>query len=173
MATAAPQPSDPPPQAEPAGSGQQPDPGLAWVRSELQTPTLSALREVMTLGNQVVPVIARRAGLSHNELDALERLAERPYGPAELARQLGVTTAAASQIVDRLVSHGHATRRKHDRDRRRTQVVISDSGRTEVIGHLMPMFAALRTLDDSLTPQEAQVVATYLRGAASAMKALL
>lgn len=164
MATAAPQPG---------GAQSQPDPGLAWVRSELQTPTLSALREVMTVGNQVVPVIARRAGLSHSELDALERLGERPYGPAELARQLGVTTAASSQIIDRLVAHGHATRRKHERDGRRTQVLITESGRAEVIGHLMPMFAALRTLDESLSEQEAQVVATYLRGAVAAMKALL
>lgn len=163
MTTGAPQPSE----------RSHDDPGVAWVRSELQTPTLSALREVMTVGNQVGPVIARRAGLSHNELDALERLAERPYGPAELARQLGVTTAASSQIIDRLVAHGHATRRKHHRDGRRTEVTITDSGRAEVIGHLMPMFAALRALDESLTEHEAQIVATYLRGAVTAMRALL
>lgn len=173
MATAASPPSPREQEGHRTGRAPESDPGVEWVRSELQTPTLVALREVMSVGNQVVPVIARRAGLSHSELDALERLAKRPYGPAELARQLGVTTAASSQIIDRLVSHGHATRRKHEQDGRRTEVLITESGRAEVIGHLMPMFTALRTLDDSLTEQEAQVVATYLRGAASAMKALI
>ncbi|GAB94714.1 DNA-binding MarR family transcriptional regulator [Kineosphaera limosa] len=161
------------PEPEPGDPTGGPDSGVAWVRAELQTPTLSALREVMTVGNQVGPVIARRAGLSHSELDALERLAERPYGPAELAKQLGVTTAAGTQIVDRLVARGHATRRKHESDRRRTEVVISDSGRAEVVGHLMPMFAALGRLDAALTPQEAQVVTRYLQGAVESMKALL
>lgn len=150
-----------------------PAPNVDWVRAELQTPTLSALREVMTVGAQVGPVVARRAGLSHSELEVLERLADRPYGPAELAKQLGVTTAAATQIVDRLVARGHASRRKHESDGRRTEVVISESGRAEAVGHLMPMFAALGRLDATLSPAEAQVVTRYLRGAVDAMRALL
>ncbi len=86
-------------------------------------------------------------------------------GPVEIAHELGVTSAAVSGIVDRLEDRGHVTRRPHDTDRRRTQVVITDSGREEVIGYLMPMFAALARLDASLAEEDRELVARYLRGA--------
>ena len=87
--------------------------------------------------------MARRAGLSETELVTLEHLSREQIGPAEVARRLEVSTAAATGIVDRLVSRGHVERRPHEVDRRRTELDITDSGRGEIVGHLMPMFAAL------------------------------
>jgi len=100
-------------------------------------------------------------------------LHDATVGPAELARHLGVTTAASSGIVDRLVERGHAVRRPHASDRRRTDVDITASGRAEVLGHLAPMFAALHELDSQLTPDETEVVEAYLRGAIVALRRLL
>lgn len=139
----------------------------------LRTPTLTALRELLQLSAHVGPTIARRAGLSESELDALELLTRSPVGPADIARHLGVTTAASSGIVDRLVSRGHVVRRPHASDGRRTEVLITDSGRAEVIGHLMPMFTALLALDRSLSPADAEVVEAYLRGAIDALRRVL
>lgn len=138
-----------------------------------QTESLLALRELMTVGADVGPVIARRAQLSHSELKALELLIDGPMGPVELSRALGVTSAAASGIVDRLASHGHAERVAHQQDRRRTRVLITETGRHEVLGHLMPMFVALDRLDSSLTDAERGVVTRYLQGAIAAMKSLM
>jgi DNA-binding MarR family transcriptional regulator len=91
----------------------------------------------------------------------------------ELARILGVTSAASSGVVDRLVARGHATRRPHEKDGRRTIVTISDSGREEVLGYLVPMFAELQRMDAELTPEQREVVTAYLRGATRAMRRLL
>ncbi len=138
-----------------------------------QTESLLALRELMSVGAEVGPVIARRARLSHSELKALELLMENPMGPVELSKALGVTSAASSGIVDRLAGHGHAERVADQHDRRRTHVFITETGRREVLGHLMPMFVALARLDGSLTDAERDAVTRYLHGAVAAIKSLM
>ena len=139
----------------------------------LQTSTLLALRELLDVAGRVGPTVARRASLSHTELQTLELLFEGPMGPADLARRLGVSTAASSGIVDRLTARGHVVRVPHESDRRRTHVTITESGAAEIIGHLTPMFTALHELDSGLDDQQRQAVETYLRGAITALRRLL
>jgi DNA-binding MarR family transcriptional regulator len=135
--------------------------------------TLDRLQRLLDAGSAAPIAVARRARLSPSELHALRHLSARPMGPADLSRVLGVTTAAASGVVDRLVSHGHAERQPHSVDGRRTEVHLTASGRAEAAGHLAPMFAALAALDASLTDDERAVVDRYLDGAIAAVRSLL
>ena len=144
-----------------------------FVEEWEQSDSLTALRELTTVAAQVPAAVAARAALSPHEFTALEHLIRGPLGPVELARILGVTSAASSGVVDRLVARGHAGRRPHDHDGRRTVVTISDSGREEVLGYLMPMFTALRDLDECLTPAERDVVTRYLEESVRAVRRLL
>jgi DNA-binding MarR family transcriptional regulator len=144
-------------------------PAQGWDESA----TLVALRELVTTGARVNHVVARRAGISDTELVTLEHLAREQIGPAEVARRLEVSTAAATGIVDRLVSRGHVERRPHAADRRRTELVLTESGRGEVVGHLLPMFIALDQLDRSFDDEERVVVERYLRGAVAAFERVL
>jgi DNA-binding MarR family transcriptional regulator len=141
--------------------------------ARVQPPTLLALRDLVAAGSRVNHVVSRRAGLSESELVTLEHLSREQIGPAEVARRLEVSTAAATGIVDRLVARGHVERRPHDLDRRRTELHITDSGRAEIIGHLMPMFAALDRHDASFSEEEKAVVQRYLRGATAAFERVL
>ncbi len=134
---------------------------------------LDALRELLMVGEKVPASVAREAELSHSELRALELLVDAPRGPVELSHHLGVTSAASSGIVDRLCARGHAERVPHPSDGRRTQVVITDSAREEVLGHLMPMFLRLQELDAQFTPEELEVVERYLRAATEAIKVMV
>jgi DNA-binding MarR family transcriptional regulator len=147
-------------------------PATAFADAWEQTGSLDALREFADAAARMRPVVARQAGLSESELAALEHLVREPLGPAELSRLLEVSTAAGTGIVDRLASHGHVTREPHAGDRRRTRVMVTASGREEVLLRLMPMFQALRRLDDSFDPDERVVVERYLRGALEAFKAV-
>lgn len=135
--------------------------------------TLEALQELIDVAEATTPAVARQAGLSTSELHSLRHLSATPMGPVELARVLGVTSAASSGVVDRLVARGHAERRPHPEDGRRTEVVITDSGRAEVLERLQPMFASLAALDNGLTDEQREVVERYLRGAIEAMRRLL
>lgn len=159
--------------SEPTSAGQGSRHGSGpedWLEGWEQTSTLLALHELTRLSGQVAPAVARRAGLSHNELRALEHLMDTPLGPGELGRLLGVSSAAASGIIDRLETRGHAVRASHESDRRRTSVTISESGRREVAAHLMPMFRELAALDRSLSDQDRAVVDRFLRGAIRAVR---
>jgi DNA-binding MarR family transcriptional regulator len=145
----------------------------AYVEEWHQTSTLLALRELLQVAQKVGPAVAKRAELGHSELAALELLVERQIGPADLARHLGVTSAASSGIVDRLVARGHVVRAADEHDGRRTRVLLTDSGREEVLGHLMPMFVSLAQLDAELSDPEREVVDRYLRGAIAAIRRLM
>ena len=132
--------------------------------------TLDALQELVDVAGAVPPAVARRAGLSTSELHSLRHLMQTPRSPGDLARLLGVTSAASSGVVDRLVAHGHAERRPHGADGRRTEVVI---GRREVFALLAPMFAALAALDQGLDDRERETVDRYLQGAIAALRTVL
>lgn len=135
--------------------------------------SLDALQDLVDVAAQVPHEVARQAGLSTSELHSLRHLMVSPMGPVELARALGVTSAAASGVVDRLVARGHAERRAHPSDRRRTEVLVTESGRAEVFRRLAPMFAALSALDSSLSENDRVVVERYLRGASAAIRSLM
>ena len=137
-----------------------------WERSD----ALVALESLVRAARRVNPAIARRSGLTPSELITLERLMAGPVGFAELARLLEVSTAAATGVGDRLEGHGHAVRRAHASDRRRVELHVTDSGREEVLAHLLPMFQALAELDRQFTPEEHAVVARYLDGARAAFE---
>ena len=138
-----------------------------------QSSTLTSLRTLTRLSEQVAPAVARRARLTHNELRALEHLMDQPMGPGDLGRVLGVSSAAASGIIDRLEARGHAQRTSHASDGRRTSVTISTSGRSEVIGFLMPMFRELAAVDDELSDSDRAAVDRFLEGAIRALRAVI
>ena len=156
-----------------SSKAEEQGPATGFVAGWRQTETLTALRELLDTSAKVRPVVAHRSGVTQSELVALEHLIRGPIGPAEVARLLGVTTAAATGIVDRLAGRGHVERRPHGTDRRRTELVITESAREEVLAQLLPMFQALAELDAELTEEERQVVERYLRRATEAVRRIL
>jgi DNA-binding MarR family transcriptional regulator len=124
--------------------------------------TLSALEELIQAAAAVEPAVARRAGLSTSELQALRHLVDGSRGPVELAHLLGVTSAASSGVVDRLVARGHVQRRPHPADRRRTQVEVTASGHQEIEALWEPMQTRLAEVDASLDEDERTIVRRYL-----------
>lgn len=149
------------------------EPNAEWVHTWQRSTTLDALRSLLAASARATPAIARRAELSHHEIAVLEHVMEHPSGPSDLAVRLGVTTAAASGIVDRLAARGHVERQPHPTDRRRTVVACTASGREELLGHLMPMFLELAALDARLSPEDRQVVQRFLQDAERAIRHVL
>jgi DNA-binding MarR family transcriptional regulator len=135
--------------------------------------TLQLVMDLTDVSGLLPHAIARRIGLSESELHSLRHLLAGPLGPNDLARTLGVTSAASSGIVDRLESRGHVSREPHPTDKRRTMVAISDSGRTEVMAELRPMFEGLVGADARLTEKDRLVVDAYLRDIIAAIRRLL
>jgi len=116
--------------------------------------------------------VARDLGLAPNDVWALEHLfADGELGPAELAARLGMTTASATALVDRLERAGHVERRPHPTDRRRLAVVPTEQAEAAAFAAIAEMIGGLGTLGAGLTPGEREVVARYLEGAAAVFRA--
>ena len=166
--------SDRKPPTDVGGRDDAPRQGAATgVPNWRLTETLAALQQLVEVAEAVPAVVARPAGRSPAALPARRHPKRGPLGPVDLAKVLGVTSAASSGVVDRLCSRGHAERRSHPGDGRRTEVVITDSGRAEVTARMRPMFVALAELDATLSDDERVVVERYLRGATAAMTDLM
>lgn len=134
--------------------------------------TLPALDELIQAAAALEPAVARRAGISTSELQALRHLMEGSRGPVELAHLLGVTSAASSGVVDRLAARGHVLRRPHAADGRRTQVEVTATGREEIDALLVPMRARLAEVDASLGEEERAVIRRYLVGVTEVLRTL-
>ncbi|MGB3633061.1 MAG: MarR family winged helix-turn-helix transcriptional regulator [Rubrobacteraceae bacterium] len=122
-----------------------------------------ALREVTRVNAEVARELGRRLGLGVNDMAALDHLLQDgPLGPAELGHLLGMSSASATALVDRLEAAGHVERRPHATDRRRLIVEPTPHAVEEVLGVIRPLVANLDAVAEELTPDERRVVARYL-----------
>ena len=135
--------------------------------------TLDALDGLIRAAASLEPAVARRAGLSTSELQALRYLVDGSRGPVELSHLLGVTSAASSGVVDRLAARSHVRRRPHPADGRRTQVEITGSGRQALDSLLEPMQARLAAVDASLGEDERAAVGRYLTRVTEVLRSTL
>jgi DNA-binding MarR family transcriptional regulator len=117
--------------------------------------------------------MADRLGLGVSDLVALDLLLQSPrlLGPVELGHRLGIRSASATTLVDRLEHAGHIVRTADPVDRRRQALVVTDHARIEARTALGPMIADLHRAAADLTNDEAEAVVRYLESAAEIMRA--
>jgi len=126
-----------------------------------------ALREVIRAASGTRGALARRLGIGVTDAAAIDHLA---LGPVELGNRLGIRSASATALVDRLVEAGHVARTPHPQDRRRVALQVTDQGYDEVSAALRPMLAGIERAVDRLTPEQAAATAAFLREVAEVMR---
>ena len=136
-------------------------PDLAATRREIG----QALRAVMRLAPEVHGALAQALGVGVTDLLALDRLTatDEPMGVVELGNTLGIRSASATVLVDRLVSGGHLQRAPHPSDGRRRVVRPTDSGQRDVLAALNPLIAGIGAITDGLDAEESATVLRFLR----------
>ena len=132
-----------------------------------------ALWEVMRAADDAGHVLARRLGLPDNDMRAMSLLvdSEAPLGPVELGNRLGMRSASATELVDRLEAAGHVRRAQHPRDRRRVVVEVTESGRHAVLTELGPLLARFDRVAEGLGADGSATVVAYLRAIAGEQRA--
>lgn len=123
---------------------------------------VARVRELTRLGVRLQHVTSRRTGFSPADLSALSILVREVVGPADLARQLDVSTAAATGIVDRLSARGLVERHAIPGDRRRTALHITEVGREVHTRHLRAMVEGLEAIEEEFDADERAVIERYL-----------
>lgn len=97
---------------------------------------------------------AREKGLSMSQIGALFHIQRIPGGVSDLGDELGVTSAAASQMLERLVQMKLVARSEDPHDRRAKQLVLTDQGRQVLQLAIMARESWLEELAGCLSEQE-------------------
>ena len=142
-------------------------------RRDLDREIVLALRGLLQHAPEVQSSLATRLGIGSTDVAALDHLVSSPasLGVVELGRLLGIRSASATVLVDRLVRAGHLERIKHATDARRVALRPTGSARGEVREVLTPLIDAIGDLAAELDEGSARAVLRFLVGAADAMRA--
>ncbi|WP_157963796.1 MarR family winged helix-turn-helix transcriptional regulator [Actinocorallia populi] len=89
-------------------------------------------------------------------------LAGTPITPGDLARRLGLTTAAVSSLLDRLEQADHLVRRPVPGDRRRVHLEVAPEAMTLAAGFFHPLNARLTAAMEDYSPQDMAAIERFL-----------
>lgn len=103
---------------------------------------------------------SRESGVSMHQFGALFYLHRKGIcGVSEVGEDLGVTNAAASQMIDRLVQQGLLQRSEDPHDRRVKQLVLTQKGEDLIRAAIQARHSWMEELNNRLNPkQQAQII---------------
>jgi DNA-binding MarR family transcriptional regulator len=109
-------------------------------------------------------LVGRCLGVSATDRKCLDLLSRAPVTAGELARFTGLTTGAATGIIDRLVKAGYAERVSDPEDRRRVLVSRKPHSRLDKIMPAIfgPLGADMTAVTANYSARELGVIADFL-----------
>lgn len=115
----------------------------------------------------------RASGLSMPQFSILMRLNYRGgCGISNLSEHMDISTAAASQLVDKLVQAGLLERTENPYDRRAKQLTLSPKGKEFIAQGIQERYRWMEELEGNLTPEEKVKIAEALEIMTRATKEL-
>lgn len=131
-----------------------------------------ALRTLLRAGRHLEAAMGRRLSLGVTDLEAMDELAgtAEPIGPVELGNRLGIRSASATILVDRLEAAGHLRRTRHPRDGRRIVLETTEPAQQQLRAALAPLLASIETITARLGDEQVAVVLAFLEDVTDAMR---
>ncbi len=122
------------------------------------------LDQVIQQQQQFVRHLARSLKVDAVGLEAMEHLMRTGQAatPSELSRELGVSTAAMTLVLDRLEAAGHVTRAPHPTDRRKVLVSPAAASVRSATDIVDPLISATEELISSLSHRDQTAVSAFL-----------
>ena len=131
-----------------------------------------SLRRMLQGGREMQSSLARQLGVRVIDVQAVDHVvsAEEPLGPVDLGNRLGIRSASATTLVDRLVAAGHLVREPHPADARRVALRATEHARYEVRQSLTPMLDEITAAIERLDHDQAATVSAFLHEVTAAMR---
>jgi MarR family 2-MHQ and catechol resistance regulon transcriptional repressor len=126
---------------------------------ESPNPFVATLREwtgvFMRRSMHHLLLYSKDSGLSMSQIGALQLIHHRGVsGVSGMGSNLGITSAAASQMLERLVHQGLVARSEDPHDRRVKQIALTEKGHQVLQESAQAHLGWLDALASLLTPQE-------------------
>lgn len=105
---------------------------------------------------------SHESGLSMQQIRALFRIHECQRGVTDIGDHLGVTKAAASQMLDKMVEQGFITRTEDPQDRRGKHITLTEKGQLAMQKSLEARHGWLTQLADKFSIKEKEEISHAL-----------
>jgi DNA-binding MarR family transcriptional regulator len=133
---------------------------MNFINIDLKRRALNAVRDYGVELTRFRNAISERAGFNPTDMDCLRFLFLKGVStPSELARQTGLTSGAATAMLDRLEKAGMIERRPNPDDRRGTLIVPAKESGERVAGWFESARRAQDELISSYTEEELEIIA--------------
>jgi len=110
-------------------------------------------------------VIFEKLGVNGTDMECLGYLlSKRISTPTELARYTGLSSGAATAMLDRLEKGGFIERRPNPDDRRGTLIALAKSGNDRVAPWYAPVGKAQEKLVSNYSEDDLQLIAGFFEG---------
>ena len=135
---------------------------------------VASMQRLTTESQRVAQAFAGQQGLGHIDLEALLHVMQAeqrgdPVTSGRLGDLLGVTSGAATGVIDRLERAGHVHRSRDDADRRRVLVHYSEAARAVAGQFFGPLGRLSATVMDQFDAVELRTVQRFLADMSVAM----
>jgi DNA-binding MarR family transcriptional regulator len=135
---------------------------------------LEAVRELVRADREMRRVVSRRMEMGETDLRAVRFVMaahrDRPATPHEVADHLGISTAATTVLLDRLVDAGHVQRSPHPTDRRSKVITPTPHAYEETYAALAAAHDRMRTAAAAVPATARPAVLDFLRALTEAMR---
>ena len=126
--------------------------------------TTFAVRDLIDASRDLTVRMAKAMAMNSTDMTAIHLLSEQgPMGAAELADRLGIRSASATVLVDRLEQAGHVERVRDTADRRRVTLTATAGARAASIDAWLPGILEIDEVCRSLSPDDAVLARDLLR----------
>ena len=133
--------------------------------------TTFAVRDLIGASRDLAARMAKAMAMNATDMTAIHLLSEHgPMGAAELADRLGIRSASATVLVDRLEQAGHVERVRDTADRRRVTLTATAAARRASVEAWLPGILDLDEVSRTLPPHDALVVRDFLRRLTATME---
>lgn len=106
---------------------------------------------------------SKETGLSMPQIGALFRIHKMPAGVSDLGEELGITPAAASQMLERLFQQKLILREEDPQDRRAKRLVLTEKAKHILHETMHSRQNWLEELDTKLSDQEKEKIVSAMQ----------
>ena len=129
-----------------------------------------ALRRSSAAGVLHGQAIARRVGVNSTDLECLDLiLMNGPSTAGEIARRTGLTSGAATTLIDRLERHGLVERTSVPGDRRKVLVRVREDKIAPIAALFAPMEKSMQALLEGYSREELKLLIDFAERAGQFM----
>jgi len=98
--------------------------------------------------------LGHQNGIAHSQWIVLKIIEHHKRSIKDIAEMLGISSSAATQLVDGLVRSGYVTRQEDPKDRRSTQLGLSPKGKKHIAATKEKRITEMADIFDALTDKE-------------------